>query len=245
MRPTPLIAAGFAAAGLAFAVRPVAARHPDRLLPPGLSQVPSGSNLPRVHVVPSPRPRPGPDRLRFGRGLLLLLAVGAGLPLLRSRSRAGHGPMGPVPPRAVLAPADRRAFEVILHGVYAACDARDLDALGGMATPEMVERFAECFASDVYDIATGLRLRRMEPVRVWSEDGCERAEVGLRYSMTHLVYDGYGRVLHGACAGRVTVAQTWTYVRRGRWLLEAIRRGDGKRARGPRDMSSGGGSHAP
>lgn len=135
-----------------------------------------------------------------------------------------------------LTPADHRVYEEVLSEVHAACNAQDLDALAGLATPDMVDRLADRFAADVYTLVTDVRLRRMDPVRVWSENGLDHATLALRYSMTEVVCDGYGRVLHGVCAGRVTVQETWTYVRhgRGRWSLGAIQRGDEMRTRDPR-----------
>lgn len=130
-----------------------------------------------------------------------------------------------------LTPADYRAYGGLLADVHAACNAQDLDALGELATPEMVEHFGDRFASDVYDVVTGVRLRRMRPVRVWPEDGPDHATIAMRYSMTAVVCDGYGRVLHGAGAGRVTVEESWTFVRRGRWLLTAIQPASGTRDR--------------
>lgn len=149
--------------------------------------------------------------------------------LARLRPRPGHRPAAPDAWPGGLTPADERAYGSVLTDVYAACNAQDVDALAGLATPEMVERFADRFASDVREVVTGLRLHRMRPVAAWSRDGFDRATVRVRYSMLVTVHDGYGRVLHGACPGRVGVEEAWTYVRHGRWLLEAIERGSGSR----------------
>ena len=149
--------------------------------------------------------------------------------LARLRSRLGHRPAASGARPGGLTPADERAYESVLTDVYAACNAQDLDALAGLATPGMVERFADRFASDVCEIVTGLRLHRMRPVAAWSRDGLDRATVHMRYSITVTVHDGYGRVLHGVCPGRVGIEEAWTYARHGRWLLEAIERRVGPR----------------
>lgn len=140
--------------------------------------------------------------------------------------------MAPAARPGGLTPDDHRAYECLLSGVYAACNMHDADALAELATPEMAERLADRFACDVYDVVTGLHLHRMRPVDVWSEDGFDHAAVHMRYSMTVVVHDGYGRVVHGTRAGRVEVEEVWTCVRHGRWLLRAIRRGNGLRPPG-------------
>ena len=139
----------------------------------------------------------------------------------------GQRPTAPAARPGGFTPDDYRAYERLLSGVYAACNTHDLDALADLATPEMAERLADRFAADVYDVVTDLRLRRMEPVDVWSDGGFDHAAMHMRYAMTVVVHDGYGRVLHGARSGRVEVEEAWTYVRHSRWLLQAIQRGNG------------------
>lgn len=194
----------------------------DRPAPPGRPR------MPRAFGLGSPRLYPTPDHPGFGPDVLS--PPGAmGRLLTRLRSRPGHRPAASGARPGGLTPADERAYESVLTDVYAACNAQDLDALAGLATPGMVERFADRFASDVREIVTGLRLHRMRPVAAWSQDGLDRATVHMRYSMTVIVQDGYGRVLHGVCPGRVGIEEVWTYARHGRWLLEAIERGSGSR----------------
>lgn len=250
MRPTLSVAAGSVAAGLASATDPASARSLDRPPriepgtefgrppPPEWPRAPGlfGPGAPRVHPVP----HPGPGRPGFGRETLLLLVGAAGRLLPRVRSRVGGRPMASVARPTGLTPADYRAYEEVLSEVHAACNAQDLDALGRLATPDMAERLADRFAADVYNLVTDVRLRRMDPVRVWSENGFDHATIALRYSMTDVVCDGYGRVLHGVSPGRVTVRESWTYVRHGRWLLDAIQRGDEERNRDPRGTSPAG-----
>lgn len=243
------------AAGLVPVTAPASARHPDgppragfaaefgaafdRPTPPERPRAPAplGAGPSRVH----PAPHPGPGRAGFGRGPLALLLGAAGWLVPRLRPRGEHDPAAPAARPTGLTPADYRAYAGLLADVHAACNAQDLDALGALATPEMAERFGDRFASDVYDVVTGVRLRRMRPVRVWSEGGLDHSTIHMRYSMTAVVRDGYGRVLHGVGAGRVTVEESWTYVRHGRWLLQAIQPADGARDRAARGTPAAGG----
>lgn len=193
--PIPCVAA---AAGFASMTAPASARHPeasprsgftagfgaafDRPPPPERPRAPGalGAGPSRVH----PAPHPDPGRAGFGRGSLVRLLGAAGWLVPRLRPRREHDPAAPAARPTGLTPADYRAYGGLLADVHAACNAQDLDALGGLATPEMIEHFGDRFASDVYDVVTGVRVRRMRPVRVWSEEGLDHATIHMRYSMT-------------------------------------------------------------
>lgn len=138
----------------------------------------------------------------------------------------GGAPAGPPPVKVT--PADFTAFEQLLQATQAAWSARDLNALRGMATPEMAGYFAEQLADQtsrgVTNAVTDVRLDSGDLSEAWAENGREYATVAMRFSMIDVTKDGIGRVVDGSLTERVTATEIWTFVRAqsGHWILSAI-----------------------
>jgi len=138
---------------------------------------------------------------------------------------AGGG--GGAPPLAI-GPADYQAFEQTLYAVQTAWSNHNLDALRGLATPEMVGYFAEQLADQasrgVRNTVTDVRLLQGDLAQAWSERGREYATVAMRFSMIDVTRDGAGRIVDGTPTEHVTATELWTFLRApgGRWLLSAI-----------------------
>ncbi len=139
---------------------------------------------------------------------------------------AAPGPSGPPP--ITIAPGDFQEFEQLLQASQAAWSAQDLNALRGMATPEMVGYFSEQlsdFASrGVTNTVTDVRLESGDLAQAWAEAGREYATVAMRFSMIDVTRDGSGRVVDGSPTERVLATELWTFVRArgGHWILSAI-----------------------
>jgi predicted lipid-binding transport protein (Tim44 family) len=142
---------------------------------------------------------------------------------------SGGGMAKPEAPVAI-GPADYDAFERLLIEVNEAWSRRDLDALRRLATPEMVEFFAE----DLRDLAArnwrnetrDVRLEQGDLAEAWREGDLEYATVAMRFSLFDATFDNAtGQVVEGSTTERQTVTELWTFVRRapaGRWMLSAI-----------------------
>lgn len=130
----------------------------------------------------------------------------------------------PVP----IGPADYQAFEATLRNVQAAWTTQDLNALRGMATPEMVSYFAEQLSEQtsrgVRNSVTDVRLEQGDLAEAWAEDGREYATVAMRFSMLDVTRDAMGRIVAGSDAVRSMATELWTFLRApgGRWILSAI-----------------------
>lgn len=160
----------------------------------------------------------------------------AGAPGMFARDMGPQGgmPQGPqmgggsAPARVNVTPADFQAFEQLLQATQAAWSARDLNALRGMATPEMVGYFAEQLADQtsrgVTNTVTAVHLDSGDLSEAWAENGREFATVAMRFSMIDATKDGIGRVVEGSLTDRTTVTEVWTFVRAqgGQWILSAI-----------------------
>jgi predicted lipid-binding transport protein (Tim44 family) len=163
-------------------------------------------------------------------------SVFAGGPGLYARSGAPAGMMGgsPPPPRpsgpapVAITQADFQEFEQLLQAAQAAWSARDLNALRGMSTPEMVGYFSEQLSDlasrGVTNTVTDVRLESGDLAQSWAESGREYATVAMRFSMIDVTRDGAGHVIDGSVAERVLVTEVWTFVRArgGHWILSAI-----------------------
>ena len=172
-------------------------------------------------------------------------SVFAGGPGLSARGGAPGGTMGggtmggatmggSAPPRPASAPpvtitqSDFQEFEQLLQAAQAAWSARDLNALRGMSTPEMVGYFSEQLSDlasrGVTNTVTDVRLESGDLAQAWAESGREYATVAMRFSMIDVTRDGTGRVIDGSVAERVLVTEVWTFVRArgGHWILSAI-----------------------
>jgi predicted lipid-binding transport protein (Tim44 family) len=132
------------------------------------------------------------------------------------------------PPPIQITPADFQEFEQLLKANQAAWSARDLNALRGMATPEMVGYFSEQLADlasrGVTNTVTDVRLESGDLAQAWAEAGREYATVAMRFSMIDVTRDAGGRVVDGSPNERLLATELWTFVRSrgGHWILSAI-----------------------
>jgi predicted lipid-binding transport protein (Tim44 family) len=131
-------------------------------------------------------------------------------------------------PSVQIGKPDYEAFDRTLHEVQAAWSAQDLNALRGLATPEMVgyfgEQLAEQASRGVRNTVTHVKLEQGDLAEAWSEGGREYATVAMRFSSLDVTRDATGRVVEGDVALRSMATELWTFVRTpgGRWLLSAI-----------------------
>jgi predicted lipid-binding transport protein (Tim44 family) len=132
------------------------------------------------------------------------------------------------PPQVAITPADFQEFEQLLKASQAAWSARDLNALRGMSTPEMVSYFSEQLSDHasrgVTNSVTDVHLESGDLAQAWAEAGREFATVAMRFSMIDVTRDGAGRVVDGSADERVLATEVWTFVRArgGHWILSAI-----------------------
>ncbi len=172
--------------------------------------------------------------LRLFRGPRPAFAGGPGL-FARGFGSAPAGPQpmpsaGPAggPPPVAIGPEDYQAFEQTLYGVQTAWSRQDIDALRGLATPEMVSYFAEQLADQasrgVRNTVTEVRLTQGDLAQAWSERGRDYASVAMRFSMIDVTRDASGNVVDGSPTEHVTATELWTFVRSrgGAWILSAI-----------------------
>lgn len=140
----------------------------------------------------------------------------------------GGLPPGPGGPTITVARADYEAFEHLLKDVQAAWTRQDLNAMRGLATPEMVSYFSEQLAEQasrgVRNEVTAVHLERGDLSEAWSEGSREYATVAMRFSMLDVTRDQSGRVVEGSDAVRTQANELWTFLRTpgGRWVLSAI-----------------------
>jgi predicted lipid-binding transport protein (Tim44 family) len=148
----------------------------------------------------------------------------------RGAGGGGAGPAGAGGGNIALEKADFDAFETRLKEVNAAWSRGDLGALQRIATPEMVQYFAD----DLADLASrGLRnetrdvaLEKGDLAEAWRESGRDYATVAMRFSLvdvTRRLSDGV--VVEGDPSRRTETVELWTFVRSaqgGSWLLSAI-----------------------
>jgi len=127
-----------------------------------------------------------------------------------------------------IAPGDFQEFEQLLKSTQAAWSARDLHALSGMATPEMLSYFSEQLSEQasrgVTNSVTDVRLESGDLAQAWQEGGRQYATVAMRFSMIDVTKDGIGRIVDGSPTERVLATEVWTFVRAqgGHWILSAI-----------------------
>jgi len=145
---------------------------------------------------------------------------------------AGGGrPMGaPASGEAIqLDKADFDAFERLLSESNAAWSRQDLPALQQIATPEMVQYFADDLADHssrgVRNETHDVRLEQGDLADAWRENGRDYARVAMRFSMidvTRRLSDG--AVVEGDPDRRAEATEVWTFVRArgGQWLVSAI-----------------------
>ena len=143
----------------------------------------------------------------------------------------GQGGMAAPPaaaPAVQIAPADFQAFEQLLTGIQAAWSAKDLNALRGMATPEMVTYFNEQLSDEVSrgvtNTVSAVHLDSGDLSEAWAEGVRQYASVAMRFSMIDVTKDSLGRVVAGSATERSTATEVWTFARAqgGQWILSAI-----------------------
>lgn len=162
-------------------------------------------------------------------------ALAGGVP--NAMARDLHGATGPRPMAGggasqaiTLDKADFDTFEQRLKEVNEAWSRQDLTAMQRLATPEMVQYFAD----DLADLASrglrnetrDVRLEQGDLSEAWREGNREYATVAMRYSLvdvTRRLSDG--AVVEGDPDRRTEATEIWTFVRTapgGSWLLSAI-----------------------
>ena len=162
----------------------------------------------------------------FSRGPTPLGTPRMGTP--RMSTPTGGGIPNSGPPPIQITPADFQAFEQLLQATQAAWSAGDLNALRGMATPEMVsyfsEQMTELSSRGVTNNVTSVTLQGGDLSQAWSEGGRDYATVAMRFSMIDVTKDNMGRIVDGSATEHVTAPEFWTFVRSkgGRWILSAI-----------------------
>lgn len=126
---------------------------------------------------------------------------------------------------------DYNSFERVLREVQLAYGRGDVDALGRLATPEMLSYFA----SEIEENRRkGLRNELGAPTllqgdlsEAWREQSGEYATVAMRYSLTDVTVDQSNRVVAGSRAEPQEVTEVWTFRRNpgagsNAWELSAI-----------------------
>lgn len=126
---------------------------------------------------------------------------------------------------------DYNAFERLLGNVQQAYSRGDMNALGGMLTPEMLSYYAAEYEDNR---RKGLRnelgapkLLQGDLAEAWREQSGEYATVAMRYSLTDAMVDNSGRVVSGSRTEPQEVTEVWTFRRdRGAgshaWELSAV-----------------------
>ncbi|GBD47648.1 Tim44 domain-containing protein [Methylopila sp. Yamaguchi] len=124
---------------------------------------------------------------------------------------------------------DFDVFERMLTEVQEAWSQGDLARLRSLATPEMVEIFAEDLADDasrgVVNKASAIKLLQGDLAESWREGDREYATVAMRYELIDVTEDrATGRIVDGDPTTPIEVTEVWTFVRTrgGRWLLSGI-----------------------
>lgn len=141
---------------------------------------------------------------------------------------AGFGSGQPQLQPVAISPADYQSFEQLLQAIQGAWSNQDLNALRGMATPEMLSYFAEQLADQasrgVRNTVTDVRLLSGDLAEAWAEGDREYATVAMKFGMIDVTVDQSGRVVDGDATRPVTATEVWTFVRSrgGRWILSAI-----------------------
>ena len=127
-----------------------------------------------------------------------------------------------------IGPADFTQFEQLLKAMQAAWSAQDLNALRGMASPEMISYFADQLAGHasrgLRNTVTDVKLEQGDLSEAWNENGRDYATVAMRFSMIDVTRDATGRVVEGDPNRRTEATELWTFMRAGggQWILTAI-----------------------
>ena len=125
-----------------------------------------------------------------------------------------------------LTPDDFNTFERILIDAQTAYSNEDLNALRGLATPEMASYYAEGLAENVsrgvVNRVSNLKLEQGDLSEAWREGDVDYATVALRYSLSDTMVDrASGRVVE-TMPGEATEVWTFMRARGGKWLVTAV-----------------------
>ncbi len=165
-----------------------------------------------------------------GLGLVLLVAV-IGVLVWSRRQRLAGGPPVPGGATVPLGQADRDAFTASLLAVQRAWTLGDRDAIGRLATPEMVgillDQIDDLARRGARNSVSDVRIQQASVAETWSEGALDYATIGFRFSAIDITTDRNGRVLDGSPTEHVVTEEAWTFVRRrgGPWVLSAIQGG--------------------
>lgn len=157
----------------------------------------------------------------------------------RPMGGSGAGPMGfgggaPQRPRATpiqIAAGDFNAFERLLGQSQAAYSREDVNALGAVATPEMVRHFDDELETNrrkgVVNRVSDVKLLQGDLSEAWREGSDEYASVAMRFSLNDVLEDrATGKPAPGS-AGPTEATEVWTFRRPAgagpdAWKLSAI-----------------------
>jgi len=125
-------------------------------------------------------------------------------------------------------PEDYQAFERLLGEIQAAYSNEDINALRGLATPEMVSYLAEQLAENagrgVVNKVSDVKLEQGDLAEAWREGQTDYATVAMRFSLVdRMIERSSGRLVEGSDA-RDMATEVWTFRRAsgGQWMLSAI-----------------------
>jgi predicted lipid-binding transport protein (Tim44 family) len=135
-----------------------------------------------------------------------------------------------------IGPADYDAFEKLLGGIQTAYGSEDGEALGAMATPEMLSYFSKDLAENakqgVRNEVSGVKLLQGDLSEAWHEGGSDYATVAMRFAIVDATVDrATGRVVSGDRVAPQEVTEVWTFRRDDRdlaqgWQLSAIQQAE-------------------
>ena len=128
--------------------------------------------------------------------------------------------------------ADYDAFEKLLGDVQTAYGREDINALGELATPEMLSYFSKDLADEkregVRSEISNTKLLQGDLSEAWQETGTDYATVAMRFSVIEVTVDrATGRVVSGDRNVPQEITELWTFRRDHRdlaqgWQLSAI-----------------------
>jgi predicted lipid-binding transport protein (Tim44 family) len=136
--------------------------------------------------------------------------------------RAGFGGGGARPGARTqplqLSAADFPAFERLLGATQEAYSREDVNALAGLATPEMVgylnEEFDEHRRRGVINKVSGVKLLQGDLSEAWREGSDEYATVAMRFALNDVTEDrATGRIVSGDSTTPTQLTQVWTFRR--------------------------------
>jgi predicted lipid-binding transport protein (Tim44 family) len=142
----------------------------------------------------------------------------------------GIGAAAPHPGEPVrLDQADFDRFERLLIEANEAWSRQDLAALQRIATPEMVQYFADDLAElasrGLRNETREVRLEQGDLADAWREGGRDYARVAMRFSMLDATFRAAdGALVEGDAGRRTEATEVWTFMRArgGQWLISAI-----------------------